>query len=185
MSYIRSSLSALAFIASAWPVAANAGNPDCFEQFERGRNSVIACEFSTRLTAQEQADLRRITRDVLQDANCIVSIRIGREQLEIALASEAQIFTAPAQPARCEIKTRESSMEITGAFIPRIVISGGRAIDATPGLADVKGVSTILSWPVIQYVNRSATVRDGMLTVINGYRAFRSKSASTTGPKGQ
>lgn len=163
--------------------SARAAGPDCIEQFERGRNANIACEFPTRLTPQEQADLKRITRDMLQDARCVVSINIARDALETALSTADHVFTPEPQPVRCEISTRDSTIEITGAFSPRIVVVGGRVTDATPGLADVKGVSPVLAWPVIQYINCSSTIRDGMLTVLNGYREHRARRSATAAPR--
>ncbi len=162
--------------------SARAADPDCVEQFERGRNADIACAFPTRLTPKEQADLKRITRDMLQDARCVVSINIARDALETALTAADHVFTPAPQPVRCEISMRDATIEITGAFSPRIVIAGGRVTDATPGLGEVKGVSTVLAWPVVQYINRSSTIRDGMLTVLNGYREHRARRSAYAAP---
>lgn len=149
--------------------------PDCLAELERGRGSEIACEFPTRLTDEERSELRAITRQILQDAHCIVSIRIERALVDAALAAEGEhTFAAPPQPVRCEIATRERTIVITGAFAPRVVFKGGRAVEATPGLGNVDGVSPILAWPAVEYVNRAGTIGNGMLTVINAYRAHRS-----------
>ena len=45
----------------------------------------------------------------------------------------------------------------------------GKAIEATPGLADVKGVNNYLAWPVVQYVNYAPGIRKEMLRMINAY----------------
>lgn len=157
---------------------------DCFVQLERSRSPEIICEFPTRLTEQEQKDLQRITRDVLQDARCTVSIRVDRALVETAITAADHVFAVPPQPMRCEIQTREQVIEITGSFSPRVVFARGQAVEATPGLADVQGVSAVLSWPVVQYVNRSPTIRDGMLKVINAYRSHRAARAPAAGGKG-
>ena len=150
--------------------AAPAGR-DCFAEIERGRGPMIACEFPTRLTEEERRDLGRLTRDMLRDARCVVAIRIDRAQIEAALAAPDLVFEAPPQPVTCEIDTADMAYPITATFAPRVVFQGGEAIEATPGLADVAGVPSYVAWPVVQYVNRSGSIRDGMLRIINGYRA--------------
>lgn len=162
----------------------NKNSGDCFAQLEQGRGPEIVCEFPTRLTGQEQKDLQRITRDVLQDARCTVSIRVDRALVETALTADDHVFTVPPQPMRCEIQTRETVMVIMGSFSPRVVFARGQAVEATPGLTDVQGVTAVLSWPVVQYVNRSSTIKDGMLAAINAYRAHRAARASAGGGKG-
>lgn len=144
---------------------------DCFWQVEHGRGTVIDCLFPTRLTDQEKSDLRRLTRERLHDATCVVAIRIARSVLTEAITAEEHDFTAPPQPVRCELVTSDSRISISGTFAPRIVIKAGEAVDATPGLSNVEGVPTYLSWPVVQYVNRSPAIRENVLKFINAYRA--------------
>jgi hypothetical protein len=79
------------------------------------------------------------------------------------------VFTSPPQPVTCTIDTAKGALTITGTFAPRVVFKGGIAVEGSPGLADVEGVNGYLAWPVIQYVNRSARIRDGMLGMINAY----------------
>ena len=52
---------------------------------------------------------------------------------------------------------------------PKVTIKDSIAVQATPGLNDVKGVSRIISVPVVAYVNRAGFLRDGMLKVINAW----------------
>ncbi|MFM9940031.1 MAG: hypothetical protein ACKVP7_11105 [Hyphomicrobiaceae bacterium] len=144
---------------------------DCFWQLEHGRGAEIDCVFPTRLTEQEQGDLRRLTRDMLQDATCVVAIRIARALIADAIAADALVFETPPQPVTCEIVTRDGRVPITGTFAPRIVIKDGVAVDATPGLANVAGVPSYVAWPVVQYVNRSGAIRDNVLSIVNAYRS--------------
>ena len=172
--------SAFALLLSATPfvgqpaMAAGASDRDCFHQLEKGRGPELVCEFPTRLTDDERRDLRSVSRELIQDATCVVSIRIDRRLVEEALAAEDMVFETPPQPVRCEITTRESKVPITAVFAPRVVITGGEAIEASPGLAQVAGVSSVLAWPVVQYVNRAGNIQDGMLAVINAYRTLSS-----------
>ena len=41
------------------------------------------------------------------------------------------------------------TIPISATFAPKIVIKGGTATDANPGLADVTGVPRALSWPAM------------------------------------
>lgn len=163
----------LAAMAAAFAVPpASAAEPDCFEQLQSGKEPVIACEFPTRLTADERADLQRITRGVLQDASCLVAISIERRLVDAALAARDHVFEAPPQPVTCKVVTQERAFTISATFSPRVVIKEGIATEATPGMSGVNGVSRLLSWPVIQYVNHSGRVRDGLLRIVNAYFAF-------------
>ena len=167
-------LALLMGLAVADPAAANSkSGRDCFREIEKGRGAEIVCEFPTRLTEDERRDLARITRDVLVDASCVVSIRIGRSEIDVALAAADSVFEAPPQPVRCELVTREQVIAVTGTFAPRVSFAGGRAVAATPGLAQVEGISPLLAWPVVHYVNRSPGIQDGMIQAINAYRSHR------------
>lgn len=144
---------------------------DCFWQLEHGRTNEIDCLYPAELSERERADLRKLTRDMLQDARCVVAIRIEREALTPVIAAEAHVFEAPPQPVRCEIFTKDGPKTITGSFTPRVEIRDGRAVDATPGLGNIEGVPNYLAWPVVQYVNRSGAIRANVLEFVNAYRA--------------
>ena len=146
---------------------------DCFEQLANDTSAEIVCRYRTRLRDDERADLRKLTREALQDARCIVDIRIERQKIELALSGIDHVLEAPPQPVTCEISTKDNSFPIAGTFAPRVVFKAGTATDGSPGLANVTGVNGYLAWPVVQYVNRSPRIRDGMLGAINDYLARR------------
>jgi hypothetical protein len=143
---------------------------DCFEMFTKGRSAEIRCNFPTRMTEKEREEVRGITRGVLTDASCVVAIKIERELIDQALAAADLVFTAPPQPVNCDLVTTRGTLQISGTFAPRITFKDGKAIDATPGLANVKGVTRVISLPVELWVNRGATVREGMVKVVNAYK---------------
>lgn len=166
---------------AGWCATAAAAGRDCFAEIERGRGPVLTCKFPTRLTDDEKRDLRSLTRDVLLDARCVVSISIERDQVTTALTATDLEFAALPQPVTCEVVTADKVYPITGTFAPRVVFRDGEAVEATPGLADVVGVPGYLAWPVVQYVNRSGSIRDGMLQAINGYRAYHAARRTMAG----
>lgn len=144
---------------------------DCFRQLVDGRGPEIVCDLPTRLTDREREDLRAVTRDPSLDASCRISVRIQRKLVEDAVrATGPHVFTSPPQPVACEIVTKSGRIPIKGQFAPRIVFENGKAIDGTPGLQQVAGASSVLAWPVIQYVNRSGVTRQTMLKVINALK---------------
>ncbi len=151
--------------------AASADDPtrNCFWQLANGRGSQLTCEHKAWITEEERADLKKLTREMLQDVRCTVSIDIKRVLVDDALELTDHVFQSPPQPVACEIATKDSAIPITGTFAPRVVIKDGKAVEATPGLADVKGVTGVLSWPVVQYVNRAPGIRTEMLRMINLY----------------
>jgi hypothetical protein len=136
---------------------------NCFWELARGTGSDLVCAYPVWLADQERADMRRLTREMLQDAHCTVSIRIARSLLTHVLSEANYTFEAPAQPVECDLKTKDNTIIISATFAPRIIIKNAVAVDATPGMADV----------VVEYVNRSTTVRTEMLKMINSYLSLR------------
>jgi hypothetical protein len=155
--------------------AGRSAAPDasCFTEIARGRGTDLVCSYPAWLADKERDELRRLTRDVLQDARCVVSVRITRALITSALIEANHTFEAPPQPVACEITTNGKPFQINATFAPRVVIKDGVAIDASPGLANVSGVNSYVAWPVVEYINRSATVRTEMIKMINTYLSMR------------
>lgn len=145
---------------------------DCFEELETGTSAEFVCTYPVGLAEQERADLKRITREYLQDVTCSVSVRIDRGLVERAVQDVDFVFQSPEQPVTCDVKTSKSNVHITATFAPRVVFKGGKAVEGTPGLENIQGVTRILSWPVKQYVNRAPHVRNTMVQIINAYRQY-------------
>jgi hypothetical protein len=152
--------------------------PDCFEQLTKGSGPRIVCAFPVRMTEEELKGVREATRGLLQDASCTMSIDIERKALAEALARPDGTFESSPQPVTCEVKTAKSVLPIKFTFAPRVEFKGGAAVKATPGMANVTGVSRILSWPVKTWVNRSSEIESGMLQVVNAYIKRYGRTAS-------
>ncbi len=173
---LAAAVAAISSIAAVSHAAGPASRPtvnNCFWELARGQGADLECDYPAWLADKERTELRRITRDQLQDARCTVSIRIARSLVMRALTDTDYTFEAPPQPVTCEITTKDKPIPIAATFAPRVVIKDGVAIDATPGMANVTGVNGYLAWPVVEYVNRSATVKGEMLKMINGYLSLR------------
>lgn len=160
---------ALVDVASADSGSGAPVSRDCFHELLHGKSAEITCEFPVRMTDEELAQVRKATRDILRDAHCAMTIRIERRLLDDAIRAVDHVFQAPAQPVACDVVTSRGGFPIAFTFAPRVEFKDGAAIKASPVMADVTGVSRILSWPVVTYVNHSREIRDGMLQVVNAY----------------
>jgi len=146
------------------------GLTSCLKAVAQRSGEEISCNYMALLTPEERDDMRRISRGLLQDAHCLVKIRIARAILEQALTAPDQVFQSPPQPVSCNIKTKSGEFPIKATFAPQVTFKEGRAVGGTPGLANVEGINSYLAWPVVAYVNKSARIRDAMLEIINTYK---------------
>lgn len=145
----------------------------CFADLERGTAPEIVCEFPLQPSPTERAEMEKQTSGYLKDASCVVSIRIARALLTAAIETPETVFQAPPQPVACKVtmpgKTADTVTSITGTFAPKVTIKGGTAVEATPGMGNIKGVSQIISWPALAYINRAGFLRAGMLKTVNAW----------------
>ncbi len=150
---------------------------DCFAEVETGSGAEIACLFPLQPSAEERAVLERGSRGYVKDFNCRLTVRIARSEIDKALVAVDYTFKSSEQPVVCTITTYKSTFDVTATFAPEVIFKNGTAVSATPGLGNVKGITRVISWPVVQFVNRWPSVREGMLTIVNAYKARKGKPA--------
>lgn len=173
---LASALAAPAAAAEPAPQGPAPGSlAQCLKAITRPSGDEITCDYLALLTDGERADMQKLSRGMLQDASCVVKVRIARNLVTPALNEPDHVFEAPPQPVKCDIKTKDSAFPIEGTFAPKVTFKAGTAIDGTPGLANVTGVNKYLAWPIVQYVNRAPGIRKSMLEMINAYRARLAK----------
>jgi hypothetical protein len=159
--------------------AARTPHKDCFAELLHGRGPELVCTFPVRMTDEELDNVRQATRGVLQNAFCEMEIRIKRSMIDVAVVTPDHVFEAPPQPVSCEVHTTKASFPVTFTFAPKVEFVGGQAVKASPQMANVQGVTSVLAWPVVTWVNRSSQIQDGMLQVVNAYlRRYGPRSAS-------
>jgi hypothetical protein len=151
---------------------AQAATPlDCFDNLMRGRSEIIECTMPLVPSAAEQDELEKQTMGYVKNAECTVSIRIARAEIMAAVQEPDYVFQSPPQPVQCIVQAqwdkRVQTVPISATFAPKIVIRGGKAKDAVPGLGNVTGVPRALSWPVEAAVNSGVGFKSNMLLVIN------------------
>lgn len=142
----------------------------CLKAVSQTSDKEISCSYMALLTPKEREDMQHITRGLLQDASCLVKIRIARTLVEPALSQPDHVFQAPPQPVTCDIRTKDGGFPITATFAPQVTFKAGKAVAGSPGLANVEGINSYVAWPVVIYVNKSARIRNGMLDIINLYK---------------
>jgi hypothetical protein len=161
---------------AAMSASAQAADPrvdDCFANLTSGRSQEIICNFPLKPSATERAELEKLTRGYLKDVSCKVAIRIERSQVTAAIHTPDTVFASPPQPVACDVTAAFSDkptvVPISATFAPKVTIKGGKAVDATPGLANVEGVPRALSWPVEKWLNSGIGIQTEMLIVINAW----------------
>lgn len=164
---------------------------DCFVDLERGSSANIVCEFPLQPSQAEREELAKQTSGYLKDVQCTVSIRIERSLIATAIATPDYLFQAPPQPVACNVTMPgrttgattlpDQTIPITGTFAPKVTIKDGVATQATPGLANVQGVSRIISLPVVAYVNRAGFLREGMLKTVNAWMGHMRQTKARAG----
>jgi hypothetical protein len=182
---------AIALAAAAGMIALNAGfatgttpaqaaNPapaNCIAQLTSGTSADLICSYPTQLGEKERAELRRMTGDLFVDARCLVNVRIERRQLTTALIKPDYVFQATPQAVTCEVIGKDEKLPIAATFAPRIVLKGGRAVDAHPGMANLTGLNEMFANPLLEYINKSDAIRAQMVKVVNLYIANKSIGA--------
>lgn len=146
---------------------------DCFEELENGSGPLLACRVPLRLSQTEQAELEKGSRGYVKNVSCMLSIQIARAVLQAPIEASEHVFESPEQPVTCSITTYKTTFDVTATFAPKVQFKDHKAVDASPGLGNVKGVSRVVSWPVVQFVNRWPSIQKGMLQVVNAYLAHR------------
>jgi hypothetical protein len=164
-------IAALAASFSATRAVEAAAPANCIAQLTSGSGPELICSYPTQLGEKERTELRRMTGDLFTDARCLVNIRIERRQITTALVKPDYVFQATPQAVTCEVIGKDEKLPIAATFAPRIVLKGGRAVDAHPGMANLTGLNEVLADPLLQYINQSDAIRAQMVRVANLYIA--------------
>jgi hypothetical protein len=163
---LLAAVSATPRVEAAGPAPAN-----CINQLTTGTSPDVICSYPTQLGEKERTELRRMTGDLFVDARCLVNIRIERRQITAALIKPDYVFQATPQSVTCDVIGRDEKLPISATFAPRIVLKGGRAVDAHPGMANLSGLNEVVANPLLQYINQSDAIRAQMVKMVNMYIA--------------
>jgi len=168
---------ALVLMQGVWTNLANAGAnplPSCWSALSDLPEKRLVCTHEAWLTDDERAEVVHLTRGYFKDARCTVHVDVDAVLISEALVASDRIVDIPPQPVSCALETSGGAMTIGGTFAPHVVIKGGFATQATPGLANITGINSYLAWPVVAYINRAPSITGEMARMINAFREAKS-----------
>jgi hypothetical protein len=177
---IIAAIAAFAVVGSPSRGVEAAAPANCITQLTTGSGPELICSYQTQLGEKERAELRRMTGDLFVDARCLVNVRIERRQITTALIKPDYVFQATPQAVTCDVIGKDEKLPIAATFAPRIVLKGGRAVDAHPGMANLTGLNDVLADPLLQYINKSDAIRAQMVKMVNLYIANKEIGAQVT-----
>ena len=150
--------------------AARAGDDGeaCLEALRDPEAASIACDVRFTLPAEERGTVRALTAGILRDASCIAAIDMKREDFVRALLRE-DLLEVPRQPVVCEIATEDAPIAARFTLSPKVWFAGGRAVRATPDMADLTGLPGLLAGLVEDWVNESDAIEEAMVDAVNDY----------------
>jgi hypothetical protein len=164
--------------------ADGAAPANCLSQLSSGSSPEVICSYPTALGERERAELRRMTGDLFVDARCLIHVRIERRHIAAVLIKPDHVFQATPQQVTCELISSSERLPVRATFAPRIVIRGGRAVDAHPGMANLTGINEFVADPVLQYINQSDNIRRQMVGMVNMYIANKKIGEQAFGDRG-
>jgi len=161
-------------IATGVPVGAGQANDyiarDCIDQLGDPGVDIIACTVPFELKERARDDLIRITGGVVRDAGCLLEVGLERATLFNALV-HAEDLVVPAQPVECDVETDRQPLQARFTLAPKVWFADGRAVGATPGMANVRGLPPLLALLLTKWVNTNPQVQRAMVAWVNNYLA--------------
>ena len=142
----------------------------CLEALRDPEAASIACDVRFTLPAEERGTVRALTAGILRDASCLAAIDMPREDFVRALLRE-DLLEVPRQPVVCEIATEDEPIAARFTLSPKVWFAGGRAVRATPDMADLTGLPALLAGLVEDWVNESDAIEEAMVDAVNDYLA--------------
>ena len=159
---------ALPLVAGAGAARAGADGEACLEALRDPEAASIACDVRFTLPAEERGTVRALTAGILRDASCLAAIDMKREDFVRALLRE-DLLEVPRQPVVCEIATEDAPIAARFTLSPKVWFAGGRAVRATPDMADLTGLPALLAGLVENWVNESDAIEEAMVDAVNDY----------------
>lgn len=161
---------ALPLALAASVLRAGDGGEACLEALRDPEAASIACDVRFTLPAEERGTVRALTAGILRDASCLAAIDMPREDFVRALLRE-DLLEVPRQPVVCEIATEDEPIATRFTLSPKVWFAGGRAVRATPDMADLTGLPALLAGLVEDWVNESDAIEEAMVDAVNDYLA--------------
>jgi hypothetical protein len=152
---------------------------DCLEQLSNRKTAEISCAFPALMDPKDRAAIKKMTNDSFENAQCMITVKLDSAIVDKAVAAVDGEVVVPPQQVACKLETNQGDLPVDFTFAPKVMFKAGVAVKANPGMGNVKGVSTWLSWPVVAYLNTNKSIQTVMVRVVNAFvKRERQKQAT-------
>jgi hypothetical protein len=138
----------------------------CISKLQNPKLKNIDCRLIFDLDQRTQKSMQANTAGMIKNAACIAKISVTRKMIFTALLDE-KVMRVPKQPVYCNILTFGEPVKTKFQMAPKIRFSGGKAVQAKPGMSDVVGMPEILAKLLTDWVNSSEAIESAMLDEVN------------------
>lgn len=158
-----------AAISVSYPLEAQEKNTvqsTCVTKLQNPKLKNIDCTLNFDLDPRIQKSMQANTAGMIKNAACIAKISVTRKMIFTALLDE-KVMQVPKQPVYCNILTFGEPVKTKFHMAPKIRFSGGKAVQAKPGMSNVVGMPKILAKLLTDWVNSSKAIESAMLDEVN------------------
>lgn len=138
----------------------------CIAKLQNPKLKNIDCTLNFDLDQRTQKSMQANTAGMIKNAACIAKISVARKMIFAALLDE-KVMRVPRQPVYCNILTFGDPVKTKFHMAPKIRFSGGKAVQAKPGMSGVVGMPEILAKLLTDWVNSSEVIESAMLDEVN------------------
>ena len=138
----------------------------CIAKLQNPKLKNIDCMLNFDLDQRTQKSMQANTAGMIKNAACIAKISVARKMIFAALLDE-KVMRVPKQPVYCNILTFGDPVKTKFHMAPKIRFSGGKAVQAKPGMSGVIGMPEVLAKLLTDWVNSSEAIESAMLDEVN------------------
>ena len=138
----------------------------CIAKLQNPKLKNIDCMLNFDLDQRTQKSMQANTAGMIKNAACIAKISVTRKMIFAALLDE-KVMRVPKQPVHCNILTFGDPVKTKFHMAPKIRFSGGKAVQAKPGMSGVVGIPEVLAKLLTDWVNSSEAIESAMLDEVN------------------
>lgn len=110
--------------------------------------------------------MNRLTAGLMRDTACQVRVSVARETVMQALLAAGTV-KLPEQPAACAVATGGRPILTEFTLAPSVTFFAGEAIEASPGIGNLRGLPPSLANNLQVWLNSSTLVEAALLRGIN------------------
>jgi hypothetical protein len=140
----------------------------CLRTLTETRVETISCVADYALPAGLREQLAGLTGGAVRDAACRMRVKVQRKTLFEAMLADERV-QLPAQPVACDLATSQQPLQATFTVAPSVWFADGRAVRASPGMADIAGLPPSVGRLLQRWVNESPLIQTAMVNAVNRF----------------